>query len=156
MASWTKRQFIELALGELGMFDITADRFRFALGRLDAMVAHWNARGIRIGWPMTLDPDDSSLDTETGAPDAAIEAIILGLAIRLAPGVGKVVQPDTRRNASDAMDALSLHFAITPNEIPFPQTMPVGEGNWPLQWADQQYYDEPIDPLRIGDEELTG
>ncbi|MFN9801061.1 MAG: packaged DNA stabilization gp4 family protein, partial [Bacteroidota bacterium] len=83
--SYTRRQFVEAAFEEMGMaaytFDITPQMMESAARRLDAMMATWNARGIRIGFPLPLSPQDTDLDTETGVPDAANEAIIANLAI---------------------------------------------------------------------------
>ena len=55
--SWTKRQFINAALEEIGLasyvFDIQPEELESALRRLDAMMADWNAKGIRIGYPLS-------------------------------------------------------------------------------------------------------
>lgn len=49
---WTKRDYVTAAMEEIGLgsytFDIAPEHEQMALRRLDAMVAEWSARGIRI------------------------------------------------------------------------------------------------------------
>ena len=101
--SWTKRQFVVQAFEEIGLasyvFDLSPEQMDSALRRLDSMMAAWNAKGIRLGYPIPGNPQDSSLEEKTGVPDSANEAVYMGLAVRLAPGFGKVVSPDTKSAA---------------------------------------------------------
>jgi hypothetical protein len=52
---YTKRQFISAAFEEIGLasyvFDLQPEQLQSALRRLDAMMADWNAKGIRLGYP---------------------------------------------------------------------------------------------------------
>ena len=94
--SWTKRQFIQAAFEEIGLatyiFDIETDQLQTVVKKLDAMMGLWDSKGVNIGFPIATNPEDADLDTETNAPDAANEAIYLNLAIRIAPGYGKVLR----------------------------------------------------------------
>ena len=49
---WTKRQYIEQAFEEVGLaayvFDLTPEQLQSALRKLDAMMAEWNAKGLRL------------------------------------------------------------------------------------------------------------
>jgi hypothetical protein len=129
--SYTKRQFIVAAFEEMGMadyvFDMSAEQFYGPLRRLDAMMADWNAQGIRLGYPLPTNPDDSVLADDTGVPDSANQAIILGLAVRLAPGVGKALSPDTKSLALTSYNTV-LGIAMRPSSMRYP-TMPSGAGN---------------------------
>ena len=73
--SWTKRQFITQAFEEIGLaayvFDLTPDQLDSALRRMDAMVAGWNANGVRINYPLPNNPEDSDIDQPSGVPDFA-------------------------------------------------------------------------------------
>lgn len=155
---WTKRQFINQAFEEVGLaayvFDLTPDQLQSAMRRLDSMMAAWNAKGIRLGYPIPSSPDDGDLDTETGVPDSANEAIYLNLGIRLAPGFGKVVSNDTKMSAKSSYDTL-LARAAMPAEQQFPGTMPLGAGNKP--WTlDTPFAPPPTEPLLAGqDGEIT-
>lgn len=150
--SYTKRQFVEEAFAELGManytFDLQPQQLETALRRLDAMMATWNAKGIRLGYPLPSSPQDSDLDTETQVPDSANEAIVANLAIRIAPQYGKQVQIDTRTTAKLGYDTL-LARATFPSEQQFPRTLPLGAGQKPWRY-DTPFMPGPVDPVLAG------
>lgn len=149
---YTKRQFVEEAFAEIGLasyvFDLSPQQLEAALRRLDTMIATWNAKGIRIGYPIPSSPQDSSLNEETFVPDSANEAIITNLAIRLAPQYGKDVQIDTRTTAKLGYDTL-LARATFPLEQQFPATLPLGAGQKPWRW-DNPFVQPPADPVQVG------
>jgi hypothetical protein len=150
--SYTKRQFVEEAFAELGManytFDLQPQQLDTALRRLDAMMATWNAKGIRLGYPLPSSPQDSDLDTETQVPDSANEAIVANLAIRIAPQYGKTVAIDTRTTAKLGYDTL-LARATFPLEQQFPRTLPLGAGQKPWRY-DTPFMPGPVDPVLAG------
>lgn len=152
---WTKRQFVTQAFEEIGLaayvFDLTPDQLQSALNRLDSMIASWNAKGIRLGYPVSSDPDSSSLDVETNVPDSANEAIYTNLGVRLAPGFGKTVSLETKASAKAAYDTL-LSRAAMPPEQQFPGTMPSGAGNKPWRVYDDPFLRKPVDPLLAGED----
>ena len=153
--SWTKRQFVETAFSEIGLasyvYDLQPEQLQEALRRLDAMMATWNNKGIRIGYPLPASPEDSDLDTETGVPDAANEAIYLNLGIRIAPSVGKVVSQETKRMAREAYRALLINIAM-PQEMQLPRTLPSGAGNKPWRYEDPFLNTPDTSPIRLGDD----
>jgi hypothetical protein len=150
---WTKRQIIAQAFEEVGLasyvFDLKPEQLQSALRRLDGMMAAWNAKGIRLGYPLPSSPQDSSLDEETFVPDSALEAIYLNLGVRIAPGYGKQVAQDTKMNAKAAYDTL-LARATLPPLMQMPGTMPAGAGNKPWQVYDQPFLNPPQDPVLAG------
>ena len=150
---WTKRQFIEQAFEEIGLasyvFDLTPEQLDSALRRLDSMMASWNAKGLRLGYPLPSSPTDSDLDEQSGVPDSANEAIYTNLAIRLAPGFGKMVLPEAKANAKAAFDVLMMRAAL-PLEQQMPGTMPSGAGNKPWRTTSNPFLDPPVDPLLAG------
>lgn len=150
--SWSKRQFIEQAFNEAGLasyvFDLTPEQLQSALRQLDAMMATWNAKGIRIGYPLPSSPQDSNIDDLTEVPDRANEAIYLNLAVRIAPGFGRQLLPDTKASAKAAYDVL-LSYAAVPPEMQLPQGVPLGAGNKPFVWGNQ-FTPEPEDVLLAG------
>lgn len=151
--SWTKRQYVEQAFSEIGLatyvFDLEPEQLQTALRQLDSMMGAWNAKGIRLGWPMPSSPQGSDLDEETSMPDSANEAIYLGLALRIAPGFGKTVAQQTAFFAKQAYDQL-LSLASMPLERQLPQTMPAGAGNKPWRNNDSPFVNPPVDPLQVG------
>lgn len=150
---WTKRNYIEQAFTEIGLagyiFDITPEELNTALRQLNSMMAAWNAKGIRLGWPMPSSPNNDDLDDETEITDAANEAIYCGLAVRIAPTFGKTVGGQTQFFAKQAYDQL-LVAAAQPIEKQFPDTLPAGAGNKPWRNNDSPFIRPPQDPLLTG------
>ena len=157
--SYTKRQFVTAAFEEIGLasyvFDLTDDELSSACRRLDSMMAEWNAKGLRLGYPIPSSPENTNLDSESNVPDAANEAIIVNLGIRLAPSYGKQVMPDTKSAGRQAYTTLMSW--VQSNSMPekqLPGTMPAGAGNKPWRY-DDPFLQEPVDPLEVGsDSEL--
>lgn len=86
---YTKRDIIGQAFDEIGLagyvFDLQPQQIESALRRLDAMMATWNGKGVRLGYPLPTSAGDSDVDQEINVPDVAIEAMTLNLAVRIAP-----------------------------------------------------------------------
>lgn len=150
---WTKRQFITQALTENGLasyvFDMEPEEFESAMYRLDAMMAEWNAKGLRLGYPLPGSPQSADLDQQTEVPDSANQAIILNLALMLAPSYGKTSSPTTAMMAKKSIDTLYAR-AVTPPKLQMPGTMPRGAGNRDWGYSGSNYYPEPKDPLLAG------
>lgn len=150
---YSKRQFVSAALEEIGLasyaFDMQPEQLESALRRLDAMMADWNAKGIRLGYPIPSSPQDSDLDQQTEVPDSAYEAIICSLGIRLAPSYGKSVMIETKTTAKQGYDIL-LQRATYPLEKQLPSTMPSGAGNKPWRVNDNPYVSPPYYPVDAG------
>jgi hypothetical protein len=150
--SYTKRQFVTAALEEIGLasyvFDLQPEQLETARRRLDAMMADWNGKGIRLGYPIPTNPDDGSIDEDTNVPDSANEAIICSLGVRLAPSYGKTVMAETKVVAKQGYDIL-LQRATYPLEMQLPSTMPSGAGNKPQRY-DNPYVRPPRSPVDAG------
>jgi len=153
--AYTKRQFVEAALTEIGLasyvFDLQPEQLEYARRRLDAMMADWNGKGLRLSYPIPSSPELGSLSEETNVPDSANEAVILNLAVRLAPSYGKQIMPDTRLLAKTAYDTV-LQRATAPIELQFPDTLPSGAGNKYWRDADDPFMPTPVDPVETGPE----
>lgn len=151
--SWTKRQFIEMAFEELGIasytYDLKPEMLDHALRRLDAMMAGWNAKGIRVGYPIPSSPENSDLDEETNVNDTANEAVYTNLALSMAPANGKTVSPETKINAKRAYQNI-LSFASVIIQRQFPTTLPKGQGNKPWRFNRDEYVDKLEQPLDAG------
>jgi hypothetical protein len=149
---YSKRQFVYAAFNEIGLasyvFDLQPEQLETARQRLDAMMADWNGKGIRLGYPIPSSPQDGSIDEETYVPDSAYEAIICNLGIRLAPSYGKQVMPETKATAKQAYDLL-LQRATFPIERQFPNTLPSGAGNKPYRY-DNQFLRGPVSFVDAG------
>jgi hypothetical protein len=150
---YTKRQFVTAAFEEIGLasyaFDLQPEQIESARRRLDAMMADWNGKGIRLGYPIPSSPQEGSIDEETNVPDSAYEAIICNLGIRLAPSYGKQVMPETKATAKQGYDTL-LQRATAPLEQQLPDTMPSGAGNKPWRVYDNPFLRPPVDRVTAG------
>ena len=150
---YSKRQFIEAAFSEIGLasyaFDLQPEQLEAARRRLDAMMADWNGKGIRLGYPIPSSPQDGSIDEQTNVPDSAYETIICNLGIRLAPSYGKQVMNETKATAKQGYDTL-MQRATFPLEQQFPNTLPSGAGNKPWRVYDNPFLGNPVDPVTAG------
>jgi len=141
---YTKRQICEAAFSELGLasyvFDTQPDALDDAMKRLDAMLAEWNGRGIRLGYPIPSSPEGGDLDAEAGVPDRAWEACVTNLALRIAPSFGKTPMRETKVAAKQSLQTVMTLRPPT-REL---RTMPAGSGNKPWRYGDNEYnYPEP-------------
>jgi hypothetical protein len=147
---YTKKQIIEQAFEEMGLasyvFDLTADQLESALRRLDLMVASWYTKNIRIGYPLPLNPQDSNIDQQVDTPMPANEALVLNLAVRLAPSYGKSLSPDTKANAKLTYDQLLIQ-AAAPIQLQYDKTLPLGAG---YKRTERVFVDVPnLDPVQV-------
>ena len=153
--SYTKRQFVRGAFEELGLgayaYDLGSEEMQFGLRRLDAMLAEWNGRGIRLSYPIPSSPENSDLDEETSVPDRANETIICNLAVRLAPSYGKTVAMETKANARRGYNTI-LAVAAFPPEMQMPNTMPAGAGQKAWRDSGDPFLGDPEDPLQAGND----
>lgn len=149
--SYTIRQFIESALEEIGqaayIFDASPDQLLSAAKRYNAMLAEWNAKGIRLGATLYANPNDIDLDAVSNVPDLANEAIITNLAIRIAPMYGKSPMPETKLTAKRSYDTMLSTFS-QPIEMQLGE-MPAGAGNKPWRYDDAFTPDASL-PLTAG------
>lgn len=158
--SWTKQQLIEQAFIEIGknpaIFNIDPDDMQSALRTLDSMMASWNNRGIRLGYSLPSSTNSSSLDSDSGVPDWANEAVYLTLAVRLAPSIGKTPTQQTLMAARTAFSTLPNRSSFPP-EQQFRNGLPAGAGNKPERTPNYTFLPPPADALTAGqaDDEIT-
>jgi hypothetical protein len=148
---WSKQDLIKRALGKIGLasdvFDASAEQLQDAMQDLDAMLAAWNARGIRLGYPIPSTAGGSQLTDDSNLPDSAIEAVVANLAIRLAEDVGKTVSPRLALIAKQGYDALLARAALPP-QMQMPSGMPAGAGQ--ERGTGQPFLDPPTDDIEAG------
>lgn len=148
--AWSKQQLVSAAFEEIGVanyvFDLDPEQQQGALRRLEAMMGHWAAQGLRIGYALASEPAEASLDDDSGLPDAATEAVYTNLALRLAPTIGKAVSRDTKTTAKAAYSALlSKLVSNNARERPYPGGLPVGAGAKQLEDPFSPMPDEPLE-----------
>ncbi len=149
--SFTKREFVEQAMAEIGIatniYDLQPDDLIRGCQRLDAMMASWNGQGIRLGYPME-NPKVVEPDTDTNIPDWANEAVIANLAMAIAPGFGREVMMGTRASAARGMSAMRTRTAIPPL-MQSPSSLPVGAGAKYWRNTQNPFY-SPTEDLDVG------
>ena len=150
---YTKREIVEAAFEEIGLaayvYDLSPEQLQSGMRKLDRMVAVWNNRGIRLGYPLPSTSTGSDLDDDANVPDSANQALILNLAIQIAPSFGKVVSPDTRVGAKQALQGL-LNKSTFPIERQLPGSMPAGAGRKLWRNRSGAFIDDPPDTLDVG------
>lgn len=128
--SYTKGELVHSALNEIGIadydYDVSPEETESALRRLDSMMAEWDGRGLRLSYPLPSMACGSTLDEDSNIPDIAWEAVIVNLAVRLAPSYGKVVMRETKITAKNALNTVYNQFAIAPEQQL--RQMPKGAG----------------------------
>ncbi len=150
---WTKQALVLAARRELGLggaFDANdGDELLDDLSRLDAMVAAWASKGVRLSYALPSSPEASAIGAGSGIADAAAEAVYLNLALRIAPGYGKAITPETRSAARNAYDALLID-AAQPQQQQLRGGMPAGAGNKPNVFHAIFLPEPDTSPLREG------
>jgi hypothetical protein len=149
---WTKGEIVSETFSEMGIasytFDIGPEEIVSAIRRLDLMMASWESKGLRFGYPQPSTANGSSSDDDSNIPDIAIEAVLTNLAIRLAPSYGKGLSPDTKTIAKTSLNSLIGIFAKPIEQQKNP--MPSGAG----YKGTRKWTSEPIDPIGIGDDSI--
>jgi hypothetical protein len=156
--AYTKRDIINMAFEEIGLagyvFDLQPQQLEGALRRLDVMMATWNGKGIRLGYPLPSGPGGSDLDQDTDVTDEAIEAMALNLAVRIAPGFGKTPSPDTKASAKNAYNQIIAQSA-KPIEMQLDNmSIPSGAGNKGYRYYNNPFLRTPTDPLTAGPDSI--
>jgi hypothetical protein len=157
--SWTKKELIKATFDAIGIsgfeFDLQPEDREAALRRLDAMMATWNADGLRLGYPLHNSPADSDITEDAGVPDSAIEAVIENFSLRIAPIYKKPVTREQRVTAMKSYDTLMMRQAgLSPEEKKLPGTLPLGQGNKGYRRNYRNYVYEDKDDVSVGPDSI--
>jgi hypothetical protein len=150
---WTKQELVKEAFGELALrgfeFDLDEEELGSALRKMEAMLATWGVKGIRLGYAASSSPSSADLDADSNLPDWANEAVYLNLALRLMGGYGKAPHPETRINAKSSYDAV-LGKASQPMQMQYPGTLPRGAGNKTWRGPRSPFMPTPTETIDAG------
>lgn len=156
--AFTKRDIVNMAFEEIGLagyvFDLQPQQLEGALRRLDSMMATWNGKGLRLGYPLPSSPGSSDLGQDTNVSDFAIEAMALNLAVRIAPGYGKTPSPDTKASAKSAYNQLMAQAAKPISMQIDNMAIPAGAGAKGFRNSRDPFLPHPIDPLTVGPDSI--
>lgn len=145
MATITRQALVEAAYAELGVsneFDVSPDEITRGVAVMNRMLATWHGRNIRIGYAIGTDPAG-----ETGIGQTNEDPVAMNLALRLAPGIGKVPSLDLKREARLAYLAL-LTKKVRLIPVQQPAEMPAGAGN--RRFSRRNFLQDPVVQLSAG------
>jgi hypothetical protein len=147
----TRQAFIDAALGEIGIatysFDLAPEQTEACKLRLNTLMAEWNAKGIRLGYPIPSTPAGGELSDETYVPDTAFQAVISNLALAIAPMFGKTPMPGTIVTAKRSFNTIAGIFAVPmPMQL---RNLPAGAGNKPWRYGNP-FMPPVAEPLMAG------
>ncbi len=127
---WSKRDVVVQAFEEIGLSesDLSAEQLQSGMRKLDAMMAFFNARGIRLGYPIPSTANGGDLADPTNLKDEANEAVYTNLAIRLGSAIGRQVSMELKAIAKQGYDSLLARAALPP-EVQLPSGTLAGAGN---------------------------
>lgn len=152
---WSKRDLVKKAYGALGLaaydFDLSPDQLQDGLSSLDAMMALWDAQGIRLGYPCSATPTSGDLNQDSGLPDFAVQAVFLNLALELAPSVGREVSPRIAAKADRGHSTL-LALAAAPISMQVRPGTPAGAGHKPWRGTIRRFLDACDDDIAINED----
>tara|TARA_R110000850_G_scaffold149147_1_gene271636 strand:+ start:130 stop:570 length:441 start_codon:yes stop_codon:yes gene_type:complete len=135
--AWSKLDIIGAALAEIGLggyvFDATAQEKQDFLSRLDAMMASWQDDGINTGYGVEDDPSADTITGDSGISQEYVRAVIVNLAVEMAPSYGKQVMQQTLFAARKSYSR-ALRGGTPPVKSVNPTAVPAGAGH---------HYDSP-------------
>ena len=154
--SFTKRQLVEAAYGELALaaytFDLSPDEIQAGLQRIESMLRTWRNLSIETGYIFPTTPAVSDPDEDSGLTDFYEEAVRTNGALRIAPLFGKTASAETRLAAATAYQGMLVGRPIPAMQLP--RTLPRGSGN--RTYGYYTNYFVPCLPAGIKDPSVTG
>lgn len=154
--AYTKQDVIQQAYTEIGLgeyvFDASAEELQYALRRLDGMMAQWNRKGIREGYPLPSAYTKSSLSDDIEVTDMALEAMYTNLAVRIAPSLGKSPSPDTKTAARAGYIGLLGSSAHPLEKAIDNRAAPAGQGHKSWRYEHDPYLSKPGQRVETGND----
>jgi hypothetical protein len=111
---------------------------------MDAMLAQWSVRGLRIAYNAP-----GGLDDESGVPDWAVEAVVSNLALKVGAMVGKQPMPSMLATAATSYNTVAAVSMSVPERARVNMAVPAGAGNR-SEDAWNIYLPEPVEPITTG------
>lgn len=134
----TKRTICAMVFEEVGLagyeFDATPEEYASMMRRLDTQMAQWSTvYTVPYNAPPQIGGGD--LDDESGVPDDALDAVVLTIAKRFAPLIGKKLSAESLTALTQAMGILGGRYSLNAQR-PIPYGTPMGAGNkpWGIWW----------------------
>lgn len=123
----TKDDIIKQAFSEIGLgaysYSLQPEDKQTALSRLDLLMAEWLADGIDIEYL------EGGISGDSGLADANVRAVILNLAVEIAPNFGIQLSPNTIRGAVKAKAIVRRNTLTVPSRVTNTTAIPAGAGH---------------------------
>lgn len=136
-ASTVIRDALQEILVQASEQPISASEGQDAMRLLNRMMAAWESNGIDLSYTAV-----DSLNDAITVVDGALDAIVLNLAIKLAPQYDRPISQGLFLNAKNAMDAVRKIAVVIPDTA-LPATLPYGSGNEDLAYNYSNFYAGP-------------
>lgn len=133
VSTTSKRTIVNMAFEEIGLagyeFDATPEEQTSALRRLDALMLEWAGpgRNIDLGYNRPTMFGGGDLDEASLLPDWTINTVVLSLALRIMPAIGKTLSAESRIALANGINALRAATAVT-YERSIPTMVALGAG----------------------------
>lgn len=126
-----KGEIVAMAYDEIGIagyeFEQSSDETAVALRRLNALMLDWKAQGIDLGY-VAPDYGAGNAGDASGILQADMNAVALGLAMRLAPTIGQQISTETRAAYKRSFALLQARYSKIPKRT-MPRDTARGAGN---------------------------
>lgn len=110
------------------------EEYQDAIFLMNNLVTDWDANGIALGYT----PVENLSDPVT-IPTGALRGLISNLAIECAPEYDGVVTQQLMAEAAAGMATIRMIGQSIPTSY-YPSTLPLGSGNYNLQWGLTSFY----------------
>lgn len=139
-----KRDLIQQAYGICGQagyeFEIEPEEFAAANAILDGMMYELrDYQGVILNYNFPEVGSVGNPEDESGIPYPATRGVVSGLAMRLAPSIGKTLSPESQRALSRSWTLLLANNITTPH-MEMGRHTPRGAGNRWGQWRGPYFY----------------
>lgn len=130
---WTNEDIIKEAFAEIGLgavaYSLQPEDIQTALRRMNLMLAEWGADGIDVGYTAVDTPDADDFDEDSEINTDAVRAVILNLAIEIAPNYGKQVSTRTLIEAKNGKRRAKRDSITVPAKVLDNGAIPAGAGH---------------------------
>lgn len=124
------------------------DEYQDAIFAMNMLVSDWDANNISLGYTLI-----TNLSQEVTVPTGALRGLVANLAIACAPEYDGVVSPELVTEANQGMATIRMIGQSIPTSS-YPSTLPLGSGNYNLQWGLTGFYYPDQEAVILG--ETTG
>lgn len=121
------------------------DEYQDYIFAMNAFMADLAANGVALGYTMV-----DNLADEVTIPTGALRGLIYNMAVEVAPEYGGTVTPECALIAQAGLKTMRQIGQSIPRSY-YPSTLPLGSGNYNLQWGLTSFYYPDREPEILGE-----